>query len=408
MRSDLADGLGGSIRTDCGYGYDGNGNLLQRPGLALVWNVENRLASATVSGASVESYSYNDAGIRVKKVSGGVTTHYPFPHYEVQVSATNVTTTTKYYFFAGQRIAMQRGSEPLTFLHGDHLNSTALATRGGATNGQERYYAYGKDRLATATVPTDNRFTGQKEDGTGLVYMNARYYDPVTGQFVSPDTLVPDATNLFDYNRYMYVRGNPLKYTDSTGHFTEEQLAGWYGEDWRSKFSAEWQALLFDQPGSQILGAQLGDVIMMQDANSIMSQQVLVMGPSGSTPVLWNPNSKDWAPLHSFGQQSSVEIALYRIQGGETGAADNYWSYLTGGTNSLPATNGAGGDSDGILLNRVSGSSSLPGQSTLSSSWFLGRSDRGSSFVSNNRRFDSVDWSAPNLAEGALTTIVPN
>jgi RHS repeat-associated protein len=153
-------------------------------------------------------------------VSNGVTTYYPFPHYEVQVSATNVTTTTKYYFFAGQRIAMQRGSEPLTFLHGDHLNSTALATRGSVTSEQERYYAYGKDRLAGTTVPTDNRFTGQKEDGTGLVYMNARYYDPVTGQFVSPDTLVPDATNLFDYNRCMYVRGNPLKYTNPTGHCT--------------------------------------------------------------------------------------------------------------------------------------------------------------------------------------------
>ena len=86
---------------------------------------------------------------------------------------------------------MQQGSEPLTFLHGDHLNSTVLATRGGAANGQKRYYAYGKDRLATATVPTDNRFTGQKEDGTGLVHMNARYHDPVTGQFVSPDMLAP-------------------------------------------------------------------------------------------------------------------------------------------------------------------------------------------------------------------------
>jgi RHS repeat-associated protein len=126
----------------------------------------------------------------VKTVSNGVTTYYPFPHYEVQVAG-GVTTTTKYYFFAGQRIAMQRGSEPLTFLHGDHLNSTALATRGGTASGQERYYAYGKDRLATATVPTDNRFTGQKEDASGLVYMNARYYDPVTGQFVSPDTLAP-------------------------------------------------------------------------------------------------------------------------------------------------------------------------------------------------------------------------
>ena len=50
------------------------------------------------------------------------------------------------------------------------------------------------------------------------VYMNARFYDPAVGQFVSPDTLAPDAANLFDYNRYMYVRGNPLKYTDPSGH----------------------------------------------------------------------------------------------------------------------------------------------------------------------------------------------
>jgi len=48
--------------------------------------------------------------------------------------------------------------------------------------------------------------------------MNARFYDPAVGQFVSPDTLAPDAANLFDYNRYMYVRGNPLKYTDPSGH----------------------------------------------------------------------------------------------------------------------------------------------------------------------------------------------
>ena len=46
------------------------------------------------------------------------------------------------------------------------------------TSGQivtdQRYYAYGKQR-DTGPVGTDYRFTGQKQDASGLVYMNARY-----------------------------------------------------------------------------------------------------------------------------------------------------------------------------------------------------------------------------------------
>lgn len=85
--------------------------------------------------------------------------------------------------------------------------------------GGTRYYAYGRERASNlASLPTDYTFTGQRQDNTGLVYMNARYYDPELGQFISPDTLVPDATGVFDYNRYMYARGNPMKYNDPDGH----------------------------------------------------------------------------------------------------------------------------------------------------------------------------------------------
>jgi hypothetical protein len=50
------------------------------------------------------------------------------------------------------------------------------------------------------------------------MYYGARYYDRTVGTFISPDTFVPDPTNLWDYNRFAYARLNPLKYNDPTGH----------------------------------------------------------------------------------------------------------------------------------------------------------------------------------------------
>ena len=50
------------------------------------------------------------------------------------------------------------------------------------------------------------------------MYYRARYYDPSLGQFVSPDTIVPEPSNVLDYNRYLYGLGNPVRYNDPTGH----------------------------------------------------------------------------------------------------------------------------------------------------------------------------------------------
>ncbi len=49
---------------------------------------------------------------------------------------------------------------------------------------------------------------------TGLDYFNARYYDPVTGQFLSADVVQGNAQGT---NPYMYVAGNPESRTDPTG-----------------------------------------------------------------------------------------------------------------------------------------------------------------------------------------------
>ena len=93
----------------------------------------------------------------------------------------------------GQIIATRRGTT-FSYLHTDHLSSNSVTTNSSGTQTASRaYYAYGVTRSSSGTLPTDRTFTGQKQDATGLLYYNARYYDPSLGQFLSPDTLVPDA-----------------------------------------------------------------------------------------------------------------------------------------------------------------------------------------------------------------------
>jgi len=114
-------------------------------------------------------------------------------------------------------IAMRTGST-LQYLHTDHLGGVAAVTdSAGVYSTNQSYFAYGKKR-AGGTLPTTINYTGQRLDGSGLVYMNARYYDPLVGMFISPDTIVPDAGVLIDYNRFAYARGNSLKYNDPSGH----------------------------------------------------------------------------------------------------------------------------------------------------------------------------------------------
>ena len=69
-------------------------------------------------------------------------------------------------------------------------------------------------------MPTDEKFTGQRLDGTGLYYYNARYYDPSIGRFISPDVYVQFTGSSQSLNRYSYVLNNPLRYIDPTGWWT--------------------------------------------------------------------------------------------------------------------------------------------------------------------------------------------
>jgi RHS repeat-associated protein len=78
------------------------------------------------------------------------------------------------------------------------------------------------EELAPPPLPSDKRlFTGKERDSeTGQDYFGARYYGANLGRFTTVDPVLAQDQALADpqlWNRYAYVRNNPLRYTDPDG-----------------------------------------------------------------------------------------------------------------------------------------------------------------------------------------------
>lgn len=157
----------------------------------------------------------NESGSRLPSTTIG-----PAPQLEI----------VKYYLFGSQKVAVLQqfmdGTDEVSYIHGDHLGSTSLTTDDlGGLVSEVRYTPYGRERLASGDSPTDFGFTSQRNEASfGLMDYNARYYSPILGRFVSPDSIVPEPTRSGGYNRYRYARNSPLMYTDPTGHIPIETI----------------------------------------------------------------------------------------------------------------------------------------------------------------------------------------
>ncbi|PTQ90492.1 RHS repeat-associated core domain-containing protein [Agitococcus lubricus] len=116
------------------------------------------------------------------------------------------------------------------YFHTDHLGSISSVTNAtGTVLERFSYDAWGKrraidglDASGIKSTSTKHGFTGHEAlDSIGLVHMNGRVYDPVVGRFVSADPFIDGVKNLQGFNRYSYVKNNPLSFIDLTGFNTQ-------------------------------------------------------------------------------------------------------------------------------------------------------------------------------------------
>jgi RHS repeat-associated protein len=115
-----------------------------------------------------------------------------------------------------EALTRTEGDTTLAYL-GDILGSTvALADASGVPVTTYTYAPFGETSVSGAASSNPFRFTGREDDGSGLYYYRARYYDHRTMRFLSEDLF----GLLANPNLYRYARNNPLRYLDPLGLFT--------------------------------------------------------------------------------------------------------------------------------------------------------------------------------------------
>lgn len=130
------------------------------------------------------------------------------------------------------------GDEVQRYIFKDHLGSIdVIADAFGNIDQPMSFNPWGERRKQDANLtpltvlelfsaPTDitsRGYTGHEMlDELGLIHMNGRIYDAKLARFVQADPFIQAATDVQMYNRYSYLRNNPMNATDPSGYLLKD------------------------------------------------------------------------------------------------------------------------------------------------------------------------------------------
>ena len=182
---------------------------------------------------------YNGDGKRIKKIEAGEETNYFYQNDSVLATSDNEDKLTSFNIYGDganvistMRNTASGGREYFTYNKDVRGSTSSIVDSQGNAKAIYYYNDFG-NTTAKGNFQNEICYTGGiYDDTTELYYLNARYYNPEDGNFMSQDIYRGEYTNPATLNFYGYCGGNPINYIDPSGHIRIPQwivkMLHWY------------------------------------------------------------------------------------------------------------------------------------------------------------------------------------
>ncbi|HEX7316670.1 MAG TPA: RHS repeat-associated core domain-containing protein [Pyrinomonadaceae bacterium] len=278
--------------TQLNFEYDGLGSLC-------------RVSNAT-SGATLRQFLSDYTGRRLRQTTeDGTRVIHVSPSYQVTLPPAGAASVTKYLLdergVAASVTTVAGSAARVLYFRRDHKGSiTHTFGPDGAVASVVSYSGYGQLNLLSGPDDFRPKYEHKAWDAEiGLYYFGARYYDPLTGRFLTPDSQLGGQNYLQAdvLNRYAFELNNPVNHTDQSGH-----MAKWVG------------GLLIG-----LAAVAIGAIVILSFgtaaplAVAIISGALIAGGISGAAYSVTHQNNFSWK---DYGIQVGISAGIGALSGG--------------------------------------------------------------------------------------------